>query len=121
MSAAIQIVTGLLLVTGAVFTLCAAIGVLRLPDVYCRMHAASKAGTLGFCVMLLALALHSNDGAIAMRALAGVAFFLLTVPISSHLLGKAAHQAGYPLWTGSVRDDIPQAGKSSSDQDEQVG
>jgi multicomponent Na+:H+ antiporter subunit G len=56
--------------------------------------------------MLLALAVHSDDPAITLRALAGILFFLLTVPISSHLLAKAAHGAGYRLWEGSVRDDL---------------
>ena len=97
---------GVLLVIGSLFSLTAAVGLLRLPDLYTRMHAASKAGTLGSCVMLLALAIHSDDLAIAMRALAGVLFFLLTVPISSHLLAKAAHAAGYALWQESVCDDL---------------
>lgn len=97
---------GLLVVAGSLFTLTAAVGLIRLPDLYTRMHAASKAGTLGSCVMLVALAVHGGDIAITTRALAGVLFFLLTTPISSHLLAKAAHSAGYPLWKGSVRDDV---------------
>ena len=96
---------GLLVVAGSLFTLTAAIGLLRLPDLYTRMHAASKAGTIGSCAMLLALALHGGDFAITTRALAGILFFLLTAPISAHLLAKAAHSAGYAMWKGSVRDD----------------
>jgi multicomponent Na+:H+ antiporter subunit G len=99
-------IAGILILVGALFTLTASIGLLRLPDLYTRMHAASKAGTLGSCVVLLALALQSNDAAIALRALAGILFFLLTVPISSHLLAKAAHGAGYDLWEHSKRDDL---------------
>jgi len=99
------VAAGLILI-GSLFALTASIGLLRLPDLYTRMHAASKAGTLGSCAMLLALAVHSDDPAITLRALAGILFFLLTVPISSHLLAKAAHGAGYRLWEGSVRDDL---------------
>jgi len=95
-----------LILVGAAFTLTASIGLLRLPDLYTRMHAASKAGTLGSCVVLLALAVHSDDAAIALRAIAGVFFFFLTVPISSHLLAKAAHASGHRLWRESVRDDL---------------
>ena len=73
------------------------------------MHAASKAGTMGSCVMLLALAVAAADPAIATRALAGVLFFMLTAPLSAHLLAKAAYSAGYRLWSGSVRDDMQQA------------
>jgi len=95
-----------LILVGAAFTLTASLGLLRLPDLYTRMHAASKAGTLGSCVVLLALAVHADDVAIALRAIAGVVFFFMTVPISSHLLAKAAHASGHRLWEGSVRDDL---------------
>jgi multicomponent Na+:H+ antiporter subunit G len=97
---------GTLILAGAAFILTAAIGLLRFPDLYTRTHAASKVGTLGSCVMLLALAMHSDDLAIALRAIAGVVFFFMTVPISSHLLAKAAHASGYRLWEKSVRDDL---------------
>lgn len=107
MIAALQAyVVGGLLIIGSLFALTASVGLLRLPDFYTRTHAASKAGTLGSCVMLIALALHSNDFAVAARALAGVAFFILTVPISSHLLAKASYDAGYPLWKNSVGDAL---------------
>lgn len=98
-----------LILVGSGFTLTASIGLVRLPDLYTRMHAASKAGTLGSCVVLLALAVHADDPAISLRALAGVVFFILTVPISSHLLAKAARGAGYAMWHGSVRDDLDTA------------
>ena len=107
--ALLSYVAGALIVVGALFALVASIGLLRLPDLYTRMHAASKAGTLGSCVMLIALAVHAQDPAIAARALAGVVFFLLTVPISSHLLAKAAHSAGYGLWEKSRQDDLKSA------------
>jgi multicomponent Na+:H+ antiporter subunit G len=113
----VLVAAGLLLVAGSLFTLTAAVGLLRLPDLYTRMHAASKAGTLGSCAVLLALALHASDAAIATRALAGILFFLMTAPISAHLLAKAAHAAGYPLWRGSVCDDIA---TQDRDQEEQT-
>jgi multicomponent Na+:H+ antiporter subunit G len=107
---------GLLIVVGGFFSLTAAIGLVRLPDLYTRMHAASKAGTVGSCVMLIALAIHSDSLAISLRALAGVGFFLLTSPVSAHLLAKAAHKAGYALWASSVRDDLGGAGKADTEQ-----
>jgi multicomponent Na+:H+ antiporter subunit G len=104
--AAQNYLAGTLLVIGASFTLVASVGLLRLPDVYTRMHAASKAGTLGSGVMLIALAVFSGDLATATRALAGVAFFLLTAPVAAHLVARAAHAAGYRLWDGSVHDEM---------------
>lgn len=91
----LEISVGVLLVVGSGFALVAALGLLRLPDVYMRMHAASKAGTLGSGLMLMALALFSVELAVATRALAGVVFFLLTAPVSAHLLAKAAYAVGY--------------------------
>lgn len=101
-----NLAVGTLILIGAAFTLIASIGLLRLPDLYTRMHAASKAGTLGSGVMLVALALFAFEDATSTRALAAIVFFLLTAPISAHLLAKAAYAAGYRMWSGSVHDDM---------------
>ena len=106
MDSVVNYVSGLLLVVGALFALVASLGLLRFPDLFSRMHAASKAGTLGSGLMLIALAIHAQDLATATRALAGVAFFLLTAPVSAHLLAKAAYSVGYRLWEGSVLDEM---------------
>ena len=87
--------SGILCLVGAFFVLVAAIGVVRLDDLYMRMHAASKAGTLGSGVLLVALAVYSEDSSVMLRALAGVVFFLLTAPVSAHLLARAAYTIGY--------------------------
>ncbi len=86
---------GVLLLIGAVFSLLAAIGVLRLPDLYTRMHAASKAGTMGSGLMLVAIAVVAFDAPVILRALVGFLFLLLTAPVSAHLLARAAYSAGY--------------------------
>lgn len=99
-------VTALLLVVGALFALSAAIGLVRLPDLYTRMHSASKAGTVGSGLLLFAAGLYSEDPMILARALAGFIFFLLTAPVSAHLLARAAHRSGYDLGGISVRDDM---------------
>ncbi|MBB5274307.1 multicomponent Na+:H+ antiporter subunit G [Rhizobium rosettiformans] len=95
-----------LMIVGALFSLIAAIGLNRLPDLYTRMHAASKAGTVGSGLLLLAVGLHAADVATFGRAVAGIVFFVLTAPVSAHLLARAAHKVGYPLWSKSVRDDM---------------
>lgn len=107
MIAAVQnYVVGVLLILGSLFALAAAIGVLRLPDVYSRMHAASKAGTVGSGLLLLALAVYAGELSVAGRAVAGILFFMLTAPIAAHLVAKAAHAAGCPQWEGTVRDEM---------------
>jgi multicomponent Na+:H+ antiporter subunit G len=100
------IAIAVLTIGGALFSLIAAIGLNRLPDLYTRMHAASKAGTVGSGLLLLAVGLHAADVATFGRALAGIIFFVLTAPISAHLLARAAHKVGYKLWSASVRDDM---------------
>jgi multicomponent Na+:H+ antiporter subunit G len=86
---------GVLCLIGAFFVLVAAIGVLKLDDLYMRMHAASKAGTLGSGVLLIALAIFSRETDVVLRALAAFVFLLLTAPISAHLLARAAYTVGY--------------------------
>jgi multicomponent Na+:H+ antiporter subunit G len=107
MTLAIELVTAALVVVGAIFSLLAAVGIVRLPDVYSRMHAASKAGTVGSGLLLIALGLHALDGGTFMRAIAGVIFLLLTAPISAHLLARAAYAAGYTLSPLTVLNEMP--------------
>ncbi|MBX4993631.1 multicomponent Na+:H+ antiporter subunit G [Rhizobium binae] len=99
-------VTAVLLIAGAFFALAAATGLVRLPDLYTRMHSASKAGTVGSGLLLFAAGLYSQDPAVIARALAGFVFFLLTAPVSAHLLARAAHHSGHDLGAISVRDDM---------------
>ncbi len=99
-----------MIVIGSAFTFVAALGLIRLPDVYTRMHAASKAGTVGSGVVLIALGIEAGDTGTLTRALAGVAFFLLTAPISAHLLAKASYAVGYRLSELSVVDEMPKRG-----------
>jgi len=96
-----------MVVIGSGFTLIAALGLIRLPDVFTRMHAASKAGTLGSGVLLIALGIHAGDNGTLTRALAGVVFFMLTAPISAHLLAKASYATGYRMSDASVVDEMP--------------
>lgn len=89
-----QYVAGILMMVGAIFSLLAAIGILRFPDLYTRLHAATKAGTVGAGFVLLAVAVWASDLPVALRAIAGVVFLVLTSPIAAHLLARAAYLAG---------------------------
>lgn len=108
LTSVLQVVVGLMLVVGSLFALVAALGILRLSDVYMRMHAASKAGTLGSGMALLAIALYSQEIDVFTRAVAGVVFFLLTAPVSAHLLARAAYLAGYRPCAATVVDAMAQ-------------
>jgi multicomponent Na+:H+ antiporter subunit G len=101
-----EIVAGVLVLIGSFFVFSAAVGVLRMPDVYTRMHAATKAGTLGSGVILVGVALVAVDTAVFLRALAAVLFLVATTPIAAHLLGRAAYISGVPTWEGTDFDEL---------------
>ena len=93
---AIAILVSTLLVTGAAFSLVASLGLIRFPDVYSRMHAASMAGTIGSGLILLAFIILSPEFGMAARAFATFLFLALTAPVAAHLLAHAAFVAHDP-------------------------
>lgn len=95
MTPALDLLVATLLVAGAVFTFTAALGLVRLPDLYTRMHAASKAGTVGSGLLLLAAGLHAQEGAVIARVLVGLGFFVLGAPVAAHLIARAARRSGF--------------------------
>jgi multicomponent Na+:H+ antiporter subunit G len=101
-----DVVTAALLVFGAGLMLLAAVGVVRLPDLYSRMQSATKASTLGVGCTMLAVAIDSADLAIATRVLMIVAFVFLTAPISAQMIGRAGYYVGVPLWKGTSFDEL---------------
>ena len=101
-----EIVVAVLMLMGAFFMFLAGVGILRMPDLFLRMSATAKAGTLGAGLLVVGAALTFNDFAIFTRALAIIAFLLLTAPVAAHLIGRAAYFDGVPLWPGTVRDDL---------------
>jgi multicomponent Na+:H+ antiporter subunit G len=101
-----SIVAALLLILGSLFSLVAALGMLRLPDTVIRMHAATKAGTLGAGLILIAEAFFYAELGITLRALAAITFLLLTAPVAAHLIGRAAYYSGIKLWHKTGIDQL---------------
>lgn len=101
-----QGVSFVLIGIGAVFMLVAAIGVLRMPDVYMRMHSSTKSATFGVSFVMAGVALYFWDFAIAVRALAVVVFFFITAPVAAHLIARAAYVSREPLWSGTLGDEM---------------
>lgn len=98
--------SAVLLVVGALFMLLGSLGLLRLPDLYMRLQAATKASTLGVTCLLLGAALHFQDLAVTTRAVLIVAFFFLTAPVGAHVIARAGYAAGVPLWEGTITDEL---------------
>lgn len=101
-----DLATILLIVVGALFSLLAGVGVLRMPDVFTRMHASSKAGTAGAACMFIAVAFHFANLGEVTRSILVVLFLFLTAPVAAHLIGRASYFVGTEMWKGAVRDDL---------------
>lgn len=93
-----------IIIVGVLFDLLGCIGLVRLPDVYNRLQAATKCVTLGTCLILIGVAVSIGVGEGGIKALICAAFVLLTSPVGAHALARAAHRSGIRLWGGSVVD-----------------
>src|SRR5690606_36547180 len=106
MSIAITIFALLLKVAGFVFLFAAALGLLRFKDPLQRMHAATKAGTVGAGLSVAGAALTSGDGLTMAVAAFTFVFLVLTVPVAGHLLGRAIYVSGAPLVGIEGKDEL---------------
>ena len=91
---------------GVAFLLVAAVGVMRLRDPFMRMHAATKAGTLGAGLVVIFTAIYMGDLGAKLTAFAIVVFLLATLPVAAHLLGRAAYVSGAAFEGAGVRDAL---------------
>jgi len=94
------------LIGGLFFMLVGAIGVVRLPDAYNRLHAASKCSTLGMMGLALAACLHVGTAGVIAKSIALVLFIFVSTPVGSHMLAKAAHRDKAEQWDGTLSDDL---------------
>ena len=90
---------------GVLFDLLGCVGLVRLPDIYNRLQAATKCVTLGTCMILIGVLFVMGIGSAGIRALICALFILLTSPVAAHILARAAHRYGIRLWDGSVADE----------------
>lgn len=102
----IEVISGVFLLLGGSFIFIAALGVLRMPDIYTRIHSSTKAGTLGVGLILLSVAIFFRTGEIITRSLAVVFFIILTAPVAAQLIGMVAYKSGAKLWKGSVVNQL---------------
>jgi len=91
---------------GVGLCLLAGVGILRMPDVYTRMQASTKAGTLGIALIMASVGLHFRDAVTGLQASLVIAFLFLTAPVASHLISRAAYAIGGSLWDQTVIDEM---------------
>lgn len=89
---------------GLVFDFFGCLGLVRLPDVYNRLQAATKSVTLGTCSILLGTFLVVGPTAAGFKSLLCIIFLLLTAPVAAHAVARGAHRSGFKLWDRSVVD-----------------
>lgn len=92
-----ELVVSFFVISGGIFCFASGLGLLRLPDLLTRMHASTKAGTLGSGLILVAVAINFAEGTVIARAVAAILFLLLTAPVAAHLIGRAAFRTGVPM------------------------
>lgn len=101
-----DVVTGGLILVGAVLCLAAGVGLLRFPDVLARLHAATKPQILGLLAIAVNIVVNSPSVLVATAAAAIVVFQALTAPMSAHLVARAAYETGQTTSKYLVVDDL---------------
>lgn len=99
-----EIVGVILIVLGLAFDLFGCLGLVRLPDIYNRLQAATKCVTLGTCGILFGTFLIIGLTPAGVKSLLCIIFLALTAPVTAHAIARGAHRAGVKLWDGSVID-----------------
>jgi multicomponent Na+:H+ antiporter subunit G len=114
--------SGVLFMAGAALALLAGVGVLRMPDVFTRMQASTKASTLGLGCLLAGLAIQRPEVSFVVRAGSIAAFMMLTSAVAAHVIARAAALSGAPLWKGTLFDERPvEAGASEQPRGSAAG
>jgi len=114
MNVVIQILTVVLVLVGTLFSILGVLGLIRLPDVYARLHAAGKVGVFGAALLAVAVALFAPF--VASRAVILVMLLIIAGPVVSHALASAAHRLGIPV-KRALRDALAEArGQGSPSQ-----
>ncbi|MBP1996315.1 multicomponent Na+:H+ antiporter subunit G [Paenibacillus eucommiae] len=115
-----EISIGILILIGALLSALSAFGLIRLPDVYLRSHAASKSATLGVLCILFGVFLYFmlDLEHVSVKLLLGIVFVFITSPVAGHLNARAAYRSGVPLWKHSNRDDLKIALKKEQEQEQ---
>lgn len=111
---------GILIITvGLLFDLFGCIGLVRLPDIYNRLQAATKCVTLGTCFILVGVFAHAGFSALGVKALLCALFVVLTSPVGAHAIARGAHIGGVRLWEGSVTDKYEEHRRDAASEEAQ--
>lgn len=104
----VEILISVFLLIGAFFILLGSVGIIRFPDVYGRLHAATKSATLGVIAIMFGMFLYFliTAGEFSGKTLLSILFVFLTAPVAGHMISQSAYKSGVPLWSESKEDDL---------------
>lgn len=100
-----EIIAVILLVCSLFFFLASAVGMLRLPDFYTRLHASGNSETLGLMLSCLGLVVYEGPTLLSVKIIFVFLLVFLANPIGTHILGKAALKSGYHVWTNQDKEE----------------
>ena len=108
MSAIAGVLIAATMALGTFLVLVASVGLVRFPDVFCRMHAAGKAGTMGISLIIVSsvICFAGVDNSILVRGLLAIFFQFLTTPTATHLLARSSYIRNYSLTDRTVVDEL---------------
>ena len=109
MTMVIETLSNIVLVIGLFFVFLAMLGLVRLPDVYNRLHTTTKVGTLGAFGVMLSVVMKTGLSPMGVKAITVALFILLTSPVAAHMISRAAHRHGVGLCKESVIDEYGKA------------
>jgi multicomponent Na+:H+ antiporter subunit G len=98
MSGVLTALAAALMIVGALFMMIGSIGIIRLPDFYCRAHATGKVDTLGVLIFMLGLVVHTGLSVTSLKLLLLIGFVMVTSPVTIHALAQQALQHGVTRW-----------------------
>lgn len=119
----IEFAGAILILIGSVMAVISAIGILRLPDVYTRSHAATKSSTLAVLLSLIGTFIYfwASEDFISVRLLLGITFVFLTAPVAGHLITRAAYRSNVKLADASTEDALKDVISRPEDTNEKSG
>ena len=101
-----SLATIILIYIGIIFIVIAAVGIIKMPDVYTRMSAASKAVTFGTGFILLGLVVHFNDTVVFLKVAGIFIFLLFSISVAAHVIGLSAYKDKTPMTSLTFLDEL---------------
>lgn len=93
-----DIITVILLLSGALILFSSALGMMRLPDIYCRSHALAKSMPLGLNLLLIGAWLHLGHDLVGFKSFLAILFQIISIPVAGHLIGLLAYEKNVKRW-----------------------